>query len=433
MKFTKIELGPTHIEHINRPFPCYFGIDKTYKLFGHPFGLRLKTKIREFYCLCFGKKVFSLYSRRLPLRYATAAIRNDSCDASNLYEISRLPPNKQRVLFVIDSLALTGGVERRLLLQFEWLERHGICPIIVSKEQLCPALKKYPRLRLFGDAPNAEEKLVEFIRWTGAVTVEFNMKSATFFNGIDLTLLKQFVRIGCMIHSKVRADPEQLAKLDYRCCSVRYNTYQNVEKIPNVVRFPEKYPVYDSKSRRALYIGRIDSEKLPTLKAFICICQLYSYKFDIAGPINWKQKDVALFLRKIDPASFLGVINTPHFLAEKGGQYAFVGGVGQVPLEAAAANLPTLVTSHLEDPRTSLFLTDDTIEVLLDRNCVVKTLDFSLKETNIDAFFKAKSTAELNPSEADQQLKHFRMRETLKLLRDEEHVWNRYLHLLIGK
>ena len=43
MKFTKIELGPTHIEHINRPFPCYFGIDKTYKLFGHPFGLRLNV------------------------------------------------------------------------------------------------------------------------------------------------------------------------------------------------------------------------------------------------------------------------------------------------------------------------------------------------------------------------------------------------------
>lgn len=134
-------------------------------------------------------------------------------------------------------------------------------------------------------------------------------------------------------------------------------------------------------------MSRIDAEKLPTLKSFILVCAEYGIDFDVAGPVRSESSKVMRRLSKLNiPAEkFIGPVDTVPFLLEKGKNYLFVGGVGQVALEAASIGMPVLIPTHTEIPSLSTFLTNENFDSLLKNNFTIK--DSKSREGNIKAFF----------------------------------------------
>lgn len=411
----------------------YYGITKVYKVFGQPIAVRERFREKEEYRLQIGRWSKHLFSRQLPTKFRIADLQNDMADMANLRQLEKLPDRDQkRVLFVLDYLMIAGGVERRLELQFDWLKRHGIQPILVAEKMEYAPLAKYPVLRFFGYAPNAQAKLVELIQWSKASVVEFNMKGCCLLHDLDIATVKQFARIGCMIHGEIEASQAQLNILDYRCSSRDKPAYfQNVTPIPNVVEFPAQLPRYDARSNKALYIGRIDSDKLKTVQSFVRVCQNHNLQFELAGPL-YPQREVVQYVERIGSDHFIGQIDTRSFLQEHGKEYAFIAGVGQIPLEAAAANLPTLIPTHSDDASQSVFLSSENLDVLLDWNCVLRRMpkDF-LVQPNLADFFEARSKV-LAKQCGIEQLNSYRLRKALQARRNAEEIWGKYVGILFG-
>ena len=234
-----------------------------------------------------------------------------------------------------------------------------------------------------------------------------------------------------MIHSKLRAKAEVLGALNYRATSrVHHKLCEDVTDIPNVVGFSASYPTYDANAAKALYVGRIDQDKLPTVRNFVAICTRYGFGFEIAGPISRGQKQVNAFISELPQEALLGTIDTRAFLQNQGGAYAFVGGVGQVPLEAAAANLPALVTPHLPDPGRAVFLTQENFAKLHEWNCVITegNIPEELAPGNVEMFMQAlKIARETSSTDA---IEPFRVRRVAQKLISEDVVWSSYRELL---
>ena len=113
--------------------------------------------------------------------------------------LNTIPKDRKIVFYVIDCLTETGGMERRLALQFDWLMRHGIQPVLVIEDQGYPPLNGYPCLKLLQWAPNAREIFMNLVREVNPLAVEFHMKSPRFFHEIDLEAIAvqiEFVHTG---------------------------------------------------------------------------------------------------------------------------------------------------------------------------------------------------------------------------------------------
>ena len=252
-----------------------YGLNKIYRVAGHPVGYRIRTEHQDRIYAGRPGKGFLLFSWRLPAHLVALARRNEEYESRNRTVVEGLPQDKPCVLYVMDCLFTTGGVERRLELQFEWLLSRGIQPILVVGTQGYAPLESYPCLHLLQQAPNACRMLMEFVRLIKPIAVEFNVKSTDLLQVVDIEALRMLTRVGVMIHNTIKVDQGRLDALDYRV-SVRKHEmpYSNLTFIPNVVRFPDVMPVYRLDAGKALYIGRIDREKLPTVKNFVTICRI---------------------------------------------------------------------------------------------------------------------------------------------------------------
>ena len=411
-----------------------FGTVCVYKLFGFPIAVKMRTRkyeeLRIVLPSFFKKDSFRLVKYRLPRSFAEADDFNDRSNVVNCFEIQKIKNNFPRVLYILDDLIYTGGVERRLELQFDWMIRHGIQPIVVAKSQGYAPLSRYPWLRFRQDGACSEEKLIDLICWTDAKVVEFNMKDSRFFQDVDLLHLRQYARIGCMIHGVLDVEQKQLDKLDYRCATREHaNIFRNIAQIPNTVLFPEKFPIYNPNSRRALYIGRMDHEKLDTVENFIQICKKFDFEYDIAGPVFSSKKFRYLCERyKVKDSSWIGPVDARFFLQKRGGEYAFVAGVGQVPLESSAVNLPSLVVAHDSDPDRSVFITRDNLKNVIEENCVLRNVPTSLVPGNVDDFMKAKTEGERLKCEG--WASYFQTRDLLYEFRNQDAVFNKYAKIL---
>lgn len=410
----------------------YFGATRIYSLLGYPLMMWVRTKTRTELRL-FIDREHCIPLGWLPLsgKYRNADLTNAQTMRSSEKIFDRIDlartEGKKIVLYVLDYLIEAGGVERRLALQFEWLEKHGIQPVLVCEKQDYKPLSDTPTIFFVPFAPHVEDFLLQLVKRTGASVVEFQMKDSRLLHSIDLTQLKTMVRTGCMIHGLVPADQAILDALDYRATSA-VNRYARLVTIPNVVAFPHKCPAFNPKSRKALYVGRIDSEKLPTVKSFVAICSQHGFQFEIAGPLSLQQKDVSQFSSTLPRSAYIGTIDTRAFLVEKGCEYAFIGGVGQVILEAAAANLPALIATHLPDVQRSTFLTKDNLSQLLHWNCVIKGIPEILAPGNTDTFFDALRAA--NQTGDPSMVAFYRVRNELEAHSCADDVWTRYLDLL---
>lgn len=257
------------------------------------------------------------------------------------------------------------------------------------------------------------------------------MKSPDLFNRINLARLKALSRVGAMLHGFTTVNQARLEVVDFCCATSSHNNYAKATHVPNVVPFPDQLPRYLVSAKKALYVGRLDQEKLPTLKVFVALCREWKIPFDIVGSFA-PQRAVNAFKATLPPESLLGVLDTREFLLEHGHKYLFIGGVGQVPLEAAAANLPALIVAHKpEEKDRSVFLSAENLTTLLDWNCVLRRIPQELLTPNREAFFAAVEKARKENTLAP--LAPYRLREALEEVHSAEKIYRRYYQALLGK
>ena len=419
---------------MNQPILSHYGLNKIYRCAGYPVGFRVRTEKREKFYAGWPGMGICLYFRSLPKRFTEASHFNEA-QVPHYHEILNVITKDRKIVFyVIDCLTETGGVERRLALQFDWLTRHGIQPVLVIEDQSYEPLNGYPCLKLLQWAPNAREIFMDLVRKVKPYAVEFHMKSPKFFHGLDLEVLKKLTRVGVMIHGQGDFDQYRLNALDYGC-TVRLHEqpYKNLTFLPNVVRFPATTSTYNLKVKKALYVGRIDAEKLPTVKSFVAICRRYGIDYDIAGSLS-DAREVQAWIPTQPANVFIGMVDTRQYFLSHGNDYAFIGGVGQVVLEAVAANLPCLVTTHQKDAMRSAFVTKSNLAELLNWNCVLRRCPEDRVGRHVEPFFDARAKA-LKGDAAS--LTHFYgtyfARKELQALRHEDEVWSKYLKLVLGE
>lgn len=414
----------------------YLGPVKIYSLCRVLRVMRVRTPKRNEFHLILGKnRTFPLFVFPLSAKYRCADRQNREALRTHEEVFARIDrargEGKKVVLYVLDYLIEAGGVERRFELQFDWLEKHGVQPVLVCGRQEYAPLAHVPTILFNERGALSTDFLIEVIRRTQAAVVEFQMKCPRLLHAVDLGRLNKAARTGCMIHGKLRAKAEVLGALNYRATSrVHHKLCEDVTDIPNVVGFSASYPTYDANAAKALYVGRIDQDKLPTVRNFVAICTRYGFGFEIAGPISRGQKQVNAFISELPQEALLGTIDTRAFLQKQGGAYAFVGGVGQVPLEAAAANLPALVTPHLPDPGRAVFLTQENFAKLHEWNCVITegNIPEELAPGNVEMFMQAlKIARETSSTDA---IEPFRVRRVAQKLISEDVVWSSYRELL---
>ena len=411
------------------PILKHYGLNKIYRCAGLPVGFRVRTATKEkFYAGWPGLGLCPFY-RSLPKRFHEANSINEAQAACYHDVLNAIPKDRQVVFYVTDCLTETGGVERRLAMQFEWLKRHGIQPVLVVEDQAYQPLADYPCLKLLQWAPNAKEIFMRLVREFKPLAVEFQMKCPKFFHSMDIKELQKYTRVGVTIHGRGDFDQAYLNALDY-CCSVRINElhYENLTLIPNVVHFPQTCPTYNPGATKALYIGRIDVEKLLTVQSFVEVCQRFGVDYEIAGSVN-DAREVKAWAATQSKEVFIGVIDTRHYLTNHGHKYVFVGGVGQVVLEAVAANMPCLVTTHNKDAMRSAFVTTDNLGELLEWNCVLRGCPEDRVGRHLEPFFEARKLAQKGNQSA---MAPYFARQTLEALRHEDEVWSKYLSLVRG-
>ena len=147
------------------PFACgHYGISRVYRVGRFRVGYRFRTKSWEIFYLGTKRVGFPVFSRLLPLRYEQGNQFNKEVDVCNRTVLASLPKDKKIVFFVTDNLMAAGGVERRFLLQFDWLMEHGVQPVLVLWEQKYEPLNKYPVIHLAQWAPNACETLLSIVK-----------------------------------------------------------------------------------------------------------------------------------------------------------------------------------------------------------------------------------------------------------------------------
>lgn len=111
---------------------------------------------------------------------------------------------------------------------------------------------------------------------------------------------------------------------------------------------------------RALYISRLDEDKMPSIQAFIDFCTKYHIHMDIAGSGFILQHLKEKYGSEI---CFLGAIDTNMFLQNQRHKYLFVSGIGQVALEGLASGYPVLIAPLIGE-KYCFFVTNENLQKL---------------------------------------------------------------------
>lgn len=247
--------------------------------------LRIKKTKNGIECFLFNLRLFR---SRLPLRYELKRLFNLQLMERNARAIQKMDDsNNRRILYVTTVLSI-GGVETRLASQFAFLKENGITPILLTERNDCPVLKDEINLFLDFSAPNAEELLITLIHDCKAEVVEFQLKSARFIESLDMDKLRMHARVGVCLHGTCKLSSSVQKKLDYFLSTA---LCRNFDREPIVIKnwISAVFLCTESvnlKSKKALFISRLDEEKFPTLANFVNLCHQYNLTPVIAGGVH---------------------------------------------------------------------------------------------------------------------------------------------------
>lgn len=335
----------------------------------------------------------------------------------------------RRILFVVQTLESVGGVETRLLKLFKFLESQGWAPALVTEKNNFEALQEYPNFYLNMREVNASQCFYSLVQLIKPNVIEFQLKEPNFFHDVDIQNLKSLCRVGVCLHGQVRASQSQLDEADYRILSnlgIIYGKYKydNFTIIPNFIDFKSQITWKYSGQKRALLITRISKDKYPSIVSFVRICQAYQVPFEIAGDLTQlSSKKIAQKLQREYPnISFIGAIDTMKYLQEKLNEFLFIGGVGQVAIEAGTFGIPVLIPTHWKDYKKSIFMNKKTVHFLQKWNFVLRVCPkLNSNEGKISDFFEKYEL---------QSFDDYNVIDELKSLCDQDKLLNQYLKLL---
>lgn len=370
--------------------------------------------------------------RRRPRRAALAAVEeNELLMLANERMLAEpLPPGKNsRMLFITDTLDAVGGVETRLFKLLNFLEKKTtIRPCLLTQHNAFKKLEAFDNLHLRFDARNVSEGLLRIVGGGQVGVVEFQFKNPQLYYdlGTSIDSLKRLTRVGGCFHSQLKCVPSDFDALDYQIVvSERLlRLFPKAHAVPNWISESGVMPHVDPESRKALFISRIDNEKLPTLKNFVALCRANGIDYDIAGPVRSDNAKVLRRLNKLAIAKtkFIGPIDTTPFLKAHAGKYLFASGVGQAALEAASLGMPVLIASHTSSAIQSTFLTNENFSALLADNLTVK--DPSAPIGNTQAFFAAARSGTIDS---------FFALEAVRQFCSESALMTRYMNAVFGE
>lgn len=319
--------------------------------------------------------------------------------------------NGIKILYIVDYLISSGGVETRLKKLFHYISKKGFKPIIMTSGfQEYKPLQEYINLRLDFYAENFNRLLFDIVEFEGIDIVEFQVKGIKYLKNIDFNRLRKICRTGLHIHGQVDINDIDFQCFDYaiRASSSWGNEIvRKIQHIPNWVQFVGGKWIFD-KQDKALFISRLDTEKMPTLKSFINVCNSIGCRFDIAGNISSKNKEkVVRYLKGLDNCNYLGEIDTKDFLDRNINEYLFVGGVGQVAIEAASYGIPFLVCTHLDDYNYSRFIAKRNFDRLVENNFVININRWIPNDSyaSVDYFRRCLSDNDFNEFNVLKQIK----------------------------
>lgn len=169
-------------------------------------------------------------------------------------------------------------------------------------------------------------------------------------------VLKAFgIKTGIVFHGRVGQTVQRRAwQTDYQLCvspaqQKRCPALKACPYVNNALELDLSTWSFENQ-KKALLVSRLDRDKIPSVRAFVRFCIAQKMVFDVAGSGNaavflkqWATKQCAL--AKLPAPLFRGSINTLAFLKEHKEEYLFIGGVGQVVLEALSLGYPALLAS----------------------------------------------------------------------------------------
>ena len=324
-----------------------------------------------------GKKIFSCNTDNNFFTRNFFQRKNNILNKRNFSLEEKCTDGRKKILFIVHSLSSKGGIESRVLKYAEHLRKNNIEPYFLCQYNYFePVIKNFTVYTLrFYDA-NFQECLIALLQHGNFNVVEFQFYGGTgYFEQLDIQTLKSVCRVGVTLHGGFAFPEKQLSKVDYCCLMTQFLAYDQPNKVVQangIDLLPACW--FFNGQRKALFISRLDQEKLPTIRAFIDFCKEKNISPEIAGPLSRKS---ALDIRKIIEqeygytVTFLGEIDCIPFLKEHSHDYLFVGGVGQVPLEALSLGFPAFVCSHHGKEHSS-FITGKNFETLKAYNCVIR-------------------------------------------------------------
>lgn len=256
------------------------------------------------------------------------------------------------VLFVSRSFLAHGGVETRVRKYSSVWKKRGYRVYIASVWEDCSG----------GDVSFFLTRNISFNNWLlRYIIYKQNIRIVEWQAGgpepplFSLSLLRlSGVRAGVIIHAARKEwNFNYVQHAEYVACSSRIQTQRapllaGACVLPNAVDYRSSVWQYAGQ-QKSVIISRISQDKIPSLTAFIRLCQNWGVAYDIAGPVagacaqNIKQSLQTSF--GIKEEQFIGGVSTEDFLAAHAADYLFVGGVGQVILEAGQLGFPCLMAS----------------------------------------------------------------------------------------
>ena len=280
----------------------------------------------------------------------------------------------KRVLFVVRSLESKGGLETRLNRFASELERRGVLPCFLVMYHEYVPLKKYPTFQLNMNAPDFQHALETLVEDARISVVEFQLKWESFLEKFDWERMRSISRVGCTVHEACVLPWDVVDRMDYSI----FVREKNMDKVRNghlvlngVGKTESVWRYADQK--KAVFISRLNEEKLPTLLSFCDFCRKNGLHGDIAAPLTPEAvriREYVISRYGEGNHTFLGAVTTDSFLREHGEEYLFCAGVGQVVLEGAAFGMPVLVCAHA-GMEHSTFLCEENFSLLRRRNFVI--------------------------------------------------------------
>lgn len=334
-------------------------------------------------------------------------------------------------LFVLEGCETSGGIEKRVQ-QYAVVWRQlgykvyyaairdnslkGV-DLVLSKN------KKFNNLllRLF-----CKHKNIFALEWQagGAKIPPFDFRS----------LIRQNILVGVVIHAvREQWNLNYLSDVHYVFCISK----EMEKRVPMLKIFPV-FPnaVFNRKAvwcfcnqKKAIFISRLSKDKLPSIESFIQLCISVNLQFDIAGggPESPQVEKFLMEKYSLKQEYFIGEVETEKFLIKKWKEYLFVGGIGQVILEAGMLGYPCMVCS-LVGLESSFFVTNDNFVDAYETNFSPK-LSFYLRKlqsssNNLLKDYKRINKGNINPFNISEKIKKKANLPTI-LKRYEEFILNK--------